>query len=175
MNSNERDEFNALLRQLCFAMRSLPHPELLDGYWKTLEKISLLQFSRCVDYMLSDQYTETKLPPAKAIWNIWRAVQAKTRAPTQQRPLEPAPKESKWLGMLNGRLLRYMDRRRRVEKFKGDLMMVERRAAVRELATYLENLALEECPADPADVDRMFDDAMRRCPEIDPPADHAQA
>jgi hypothetical protein len=153
MLSGDRTDFDALMKELCHGLGCLPHPERLDGYWKGLAKMSLIQFGRLQEFLLSADSPVSKLPPVPELWKIWRQFQSKSRAQVQT-PNPIAPPDSKWLKKVNGQFVRYMRWRR--QTYKGDILIVERREKCRELATYLEMMAADRMPVSDGEVARMF-------------------
>jgi hypothetical protein len=70
MQSTDREEFNAHLRKLCGGYDVFPSPDKLDGFWTGLQKLSLVQLSRVVDYALSEDGPD-KFPNVHAMWDLW--------------------------------------------------------------------------------------------------------
>jgi hypothetical protein len=74
----DRPEFEAQVARLCagYGQPVTKHREA--AYWSGLAKMSLAQFSRCIDFALSDAGPD-ELPAVKGIWKIHRGFRAGPR------------------------------------------------------------------------------------------------
>lgn len=73
----------------------------------------------------------------------------------------------KWLGYVNGMVLRYLMRRRLTENFKGDLNIAGRRAECLRLVEIFEGFEAEHDPeATEAEMKIRFDRAMDRVSDV---------
>jgi hypothetical protein len=88
--------------------------------------------------------------------------------PTMMRPTESPQKRA-----VNGCWLRYSTRRRMTDGFKGDMNIPARRRACNELVKWFEGCAADDMRVTMADIQRAFDGAMERIPDITTGETHA--
>lgn len=77
MQSSERTEFDEQLGILCAGFNVPITPHRREAYWKSLAKMSLAQFARCVDYAVSDDWRGEDVPSTHQIWGIHRSFRAR--------------------------------------------------------------------------------------------------
>jgi hypothetical protein len=158
MISSEQTEFNTLFDQVCAGLGAIPSDARRAAYWKGLSKMSLIQFSRVVDFCLSDEGPD-KFPTVPGVWKLWRVIAAAARS--RSMPPPPPPEElSKGLQHVNGMFLKYLLRRRVAEGFKGDINMPGRRAACLDLGAWLDRLIREDLAPNREELQSVFDKAM---------------
>lgn len=83
MLSTDRDEFDAQVATLCAGHNVPATPERKDAFWIGMAKMSLIEFTRCVEFALSEQGPE-KFPSTKVLWRLHREIKSSSRATTQQ-------------------------------------------------------------------------------------------
>lgn len=170
MNSNEREDYNILMKRLCIGLGALPSPERMDTFFAGLAKMSLIQFSRVVDACLDeDSACNGKLPTIPGVWKIWRGIRDKARA-TTRRLEPPPPKQSRQLMQVNGLFLKYLYRRRVVEKTPAtvNIDIEGRRRVCLDLVKFLEASAAEDLSPTDSEVRAMFDKAMEKVSDYEP-------
>lgn len=84
MLSTDRKEFEAQVATYCAGCNVPATAERQEAFWIGLSKMSLIEFSRCVEFALSEEGPEKPPLVPKAIWRLHREIQAKARARTQQ-------------------------------------------------------------------------------------------
>ena len=161
MLTEDRPQFETLMDQLSAAYSQPSYDVRKEAFWKALTKMSIIQFSRVIDFCLSEDGPE-KIPTAPAVWKLWRTVKDKARAQGPKAPIIDVPAPSKGLSLVNGLFLKYLARRRLKEEFKGDLHVAERRAACRSLAEWYDGCALEDMAPQPDELARSFEIEMAR-------------
>lgn len=143
MYSTDREQFDVQLSLLCQGY-GFWVGERSEAYWKGLSKMSLSSFARCVEFALSENGPE-KIPNVHGVWKIHREQRA-SGAP--QPPVRPAePEQSRWLRLVNGLFLKYLLRRRLTDGFKGDVLVLERRAECLKLVKLFEEEAASPDPS----------------------------
>lgn len=75
MQTSELEEFEAEIGKLCAGFEVPVTKHRKDAYWSGLRKMSLAQFSRCVEFALSEEGPED-FPGTKTIWKIHRQLRA---------------------------------------------------------------------------------------------------
>ena len=83
MQSSEIGEFETALGTLCAGYDVPVTKARKDAYWAGLRKMSLQQFTRVVEFALSEDGPED-LPTTKAIWKMLRQLRAPGSAPGVQ-------------------------------------------------------------------------------------------
>lgn len=164
MYSTDREQFDVQLSLLCQGY-GFWVGDRSEAYWKGLSKMSLPSFARCVEFAIGEDGPE-KLPNTHAIWKIHRGL--RTKGPEQQSAdLPPRPEQSKWLMRINSCFLRYLERRRLQEKFKGDINLALRRAKCLELVAWFEGMESESDPeATRKGMERRFEIVMAATPDV---------
>lgn len=162
MLSADRIEFEEQLAILCAGFNVPATAHRKHAYFAGLARMSLGQFVRCVEFALSDDGPDA-LPTTRELWKIHQH-----HKPVPPRPAEPAPDlEPKWLRCVNGMFLKYLQKRRSGEQFRGDINLPARRAFCVELVRFFEGMEAERDPeATEADMQLRFDQAMRRIPDL---------
>ncbi len=94
MLSTDREEFESQLRKLCAGFDTPYTTDREEAYWSGMQKMTLLQFVRCVDEALGENYFDPKNPATKripttgALWQLHRTARTHatqiTQAPRQQ-------------------------------------------------------------------------------------------
>ena len=100
MQSTDRDEFESLLKKLCAGF-DVPLGDRFEAYWTGLAKMSLIEFSRCIDYALGEEYAQAHADPKRRapmpttgqIWLIRR--QLKRAGQSFLLPPKPKPDRNK--------------------------------------------------------------------------------
>lgn len=104
------DDFNAFSDQaavLCAGFNVPATAERVEAYWRGLQKMDLMVFTRAVEYALGESGPE-KIPTTPQIWNIVR--QMRSRANVVQFKREEAPVVDDYVAFANRRMLRYLFR-----------------------------------------------------------------
>jgi hypothetical protein len=83
MLSTDRTEFDAQVSTLCAGFNIPATQERKDAYWTGLAKMTLIEFTRCVEFALSEEGPD-KPPIPKAIWKLHRDIKSNARTRTQQ-------------------------------------------------------------------------------------------
>jgi hypothetical protein len=90
MQSSDRTEFEESLAMLCAAY-NVPKTEARSAaYWLGLEKMSLLQFVRCIEYQLGEN-GNFKMPTISDIWQIPKKLRAGGAVISQAQEAEKSP------------------------------------------------------------------------------------
>lgn len=161
MISTDKPEFETQLTMLCQGY-GFWLGDRLEAYWKGLQKMTLVQFARCVEYALSEEGPE-KIPNTHGVWKIHRELRQWPTAPT---PEPPPPEVGKWLGYVNGLFLKYLLHRRVTLGETADINLAARRQRCRDIAAWFEGLEAERDPeATMADLERKFKAAMHAIPD----------
>lgn len=169
MQSDDRKEFDAMMDQLCVGLGAVSYDVRKEAYWIGLQKMSLIQFGRVVEFCISEQGPE-KVPSVPAVWKLWRDINAKARAQAAP-PAAPRVDDSPGLRRINGMFLQFVKRRRLSGNFKGDIDVAARRRACLDLAAWLDRAFVEDLVPDAAELQTMFDKAMAAIPDApDAPA-----
>jgi hypothetical protein len=157
VNSNQRTEFESLMEKL-YAGFNMPISEVrVEAYWMGLSKMSLGQFSQCVDYALGEHGPE-RIPSSSAIWKISNSV--RSRAPAQKPQGPPESPQSQCLRLVNGLFLKYLAKRRLSENFKGNIDIPARRKACLSLVDWISEWSPEELKTEYPQIRALFDKAM---------------
>lgn len=82
MLSTDREDFEAQVATLCAGFNIPATPERQEAFWIGMAKMSLIEFSRCVEFALSEEGPD-KFPSTKAIWRLHRDIKSNARAHTQ--------------------------------------------------------------------------------------------
>lgn len=83
MLSTDRDEFETQVATLCAGFNIPATPERQEAFWIGMAKMSLIEFTRCVEFALSEEGPD-KFPSTKAVWRLHRDLKSNARATTQQ-------------------------------------------------------------------------------------------
>jgi len=75
MLSTDRGEFETQMRTLCEGF-NLPAAAKLEAYWTGMAKMSLVEFTRCVEHALGEQGPE-KFPTTGQLWRIRAQLRAR--------------------------------------------------------------------------------------------------
>ena len=123
MNLDEKPRFHELLNSLFGAHGRTVWDGALAGYWKGLEKMSLMQFERVVGKAIEKlQYTErgvAKVPTVPELWDLHRGTRYEQPRPQQ----EPAWTGDAWDVAANLALLAYFERKkgeREIDRYAPD-------------------------------------------------------
>lgn len=165
MLSTDRKDFEALLVPLCAGF-NVPLADRPDAYWRGLQKMSLIEFSRVVDHALGEDGPD-KIPTTKQCWSIRNQL----RKPMRHEPAQPRvlpQRHGFWHSTVDGMFMRYLSRRRLTDRFRGDVNLLIRRVACKELWQFLEEhetefgreITLEQDPQ------ARFDRAMARIQDV---------
>lgn len=84
MLSTDRKEFEAQVATYCAGCNVPATAERQEAFWIGLSKMTLIEFSRCVEFVLSEGGPEKPPLTPKAIWRLHREIQSKARTSTQQ-------------------------------------------------------------------------------------------
>jgi hypothetical protein len=164
MQSNERTEFDGLMDQFCAGMGVPSYDVRKEAFWKGLQKMSLIQFGRVVEHCLSEEGPD-KIPNVPGIWKLWRSLAAAAR--TRSMPLPQPPEEqSEGLKLVSGMFLKYLNRRRVLEGFKGNIDVPKRRAACLSMVPWLDQAIAEDLRPSREELQRMFDAEMTKIPDL---------
>lgn len=169
MNSQDRADFDKLMKKLCIGLGALPSPDRLTTYFEGLAKMSVIQFSRVVDSCLDETDGVGKLPAIPAIWKIWHGIRDKARTRTQQIEA-PLPKLSKEQMVIDSMFLRYLERRRLKERFQGDINLAQRRQACLAIVKDITAAQITDWQTDMEAVAIMFNAEMAKIPDRAPSA-----
>lgn len=162
MYSTDREQFDVQLSLLCQGY-GFWVGDRSEAYWKGLAKMSLPSFARCVEFAISEDGPE-KLPNTHGIWKIHREMRS-SGAPQPAAAIE-LPPQGKWLCRVNSLFLKYLERRRLTEVFKGDINLAARRAECLKLVEFFEAIEAERDPeATEPEMRKRFDAAMTRIPD----------
>lgn len=160
MYSTDREQFDVQLSLLCQGY-GFWVGDRSEAYWKGLSKMALPSFARCVEFAISEDGPE-KLPNTHGIWKIHRDLRA-SAAPQPTKAIDLVPPQGKWLRWVNGLFLKYLERRRLTENFKGDINLAERRAECLKLAEFFEAIEADHDPeATEPEMANRFHAAMAR-------------
>lgn len=113
MQETDRQAFEVILAEL-FAALDKPLSEAQRvGFWKGLQRMSIVEFSRCRDQMLAE-LSEGEAPRKFGVADVW-AAKRRLRAPAP----ESTPKEPEWQGddwdiAANNHLLAHILRQRQM-------------------------------------------------------------
>jgi hypothetical protein len=79
MDNSHRKEFEAQIAQLCAAFPpTFASADRIEAYWRGLGKMPMSGVVRCVDYAISDEYEEDRIPSPKQLWRIYRQLRAQS-------------------------------------------------------------------------------------------------
>lgn len=170
MQASERPEFDAMMDQLCVGLGAVSYDVRKEAYWKGLNKMSLIEFGLVVEFCVSENGPD-KVPPVPAVWKLLHTIKAARRAPGP-KPVPP-PEDTIGLRLVNGMFIQYIHTRRVIMKFKGDINLLERRKAARELADWFDGMLAEGMLPDKTERKELFAKAMERI--ADAPAAQAVA
>lgn len=157
MNSSDKPQFDEQIALLC-AGYNVPVSVRPEAYWKGLEKMSIVELARCVEFALGEDGPD-KIPTTKDLWNIRKQLRVH-RAPPQK--IEAVTHESTGLRLVNGLFLQFLSEKRLGQNFKGDLHVMARRRECLDLAEWLDGLIAEDMLPTPLERQRAFDAAMAR-------------
>jgi len=125
MNQTERPQFLKSLAALFGAHGKTPGDGVISGYWKGLEKMSLMQFERCVEKAIEKlahaERGVSKIPTVSELWDISRGIRSYERPVAQMG--EPQWKGDEWDTTANLLLLAYFDQkkdRRLMDRYAPD-------------------------------------------------------
>jgi hypothetical protein len=105
MNSGDRPEFDVQLSMLC-AGYNVPIGDRSEAYWKGLAKMSLMEFSRCVDQALGEGGPD-RIPTTGQMWKLLKELRSQ-RTTTPWRPTETPWHGDGWDTQANRFLLGYI-------------------------------------------------------------------
>lgn len=77
MNSGDRHEFDTQMSILCAGF-NVPLGDRPEAYWKGIIRMSLMEFTRCVEYALGEDGPE-KIPTCSQLWGIRKQLRAQAR------------------------------------------------------------------------------------------------
>ena len=89
MQTADRPDFVAQLRQLCAGYNVPFTQDREDSYWRGLSQMRISDFARVVDHALSEDGPES-FPNTRKVWALHRQVRRSTRAAP---PTETAPQQ----------------------------------------------------------------------------------
>jgi hypothetical protein len=98
----DKPAFETILRELFGAIDKPLSESTIEGFWKGLAKMSLLEFSRCRDLLL-DELSQVEAPKKFAVPDIWAAKKRLRSAPVVTDG-QPPWKGDKWDEAGNWRL-----------------------------------------------------------------------
>jgi hypothetical protein len=89
MDNSHRKEFDAQIMQLCAGFPpTFASPDRIEAYWRALQKMPMSGVVRCVDYALSEDYDEDRIPSPRQLWRIYRQLRARSVS------IDPSPKRA---------------------------------------------------------------------------------
>lgn len=77
MNSGDRHEFDTQMSLLCAGF-NVPIGDRSEAYWKGVIRMSLMEFTRCVEHALGEDGPE-KIPTCSQLWGIRKQLRAQAR------------------------------------------------------------------------------------------------
>ena len=84
MQLSDRQDFECMLRELFGAIGQTLSDEKVEGFWKGLASLQLIEFGRCVDHLYADLKT-TPAPKTYTVGHVWQAKRAlRATAPVYQ-------------------------------------------------------------------------------------------
>lgn len=88
MNSGDRQEFDTQIAILCAGF-NVPPGDRQEAYWKGMMRMSLMEFTRCVEYALGEDGPE-KIPTCSQLWGLRKRMREQARATVliEQKPPE---------------------------------------------------------------------------------------
>jgi len=107
MQNTDREEFNAQMRKLCGGLDVFPSADKVEAYWTGLEKMSLPQFVRIVNFALSEEGPE-KMPNVPQVWAMYRDMRR-----SGPNAVQDAPPGDKPVGTIAEQLCTYAVMRHR--------------------------------------------------------------
>jgi hypothetical protein len=141
MQQSERPEFDGHVSRLCAAFNVPPTPERLGAYWDAFKNLGLIEIARMMERALSERGPD-KFPTVPAMWEIRR----KLKAVTVMVSAASTRNVSRHAIAVNLLFFGYLNRRRVIEAFTGDLNIPERRRECVELIEFFEELEAERDP-----------------------------
>lgn len=161
MRQNDYPKFQAMMATLGSVFNREVEGELASIYWDALKDLAIEQF---VESARSWIKHGKQFPKPADLISRWKEMLATAPPPKVELP----PPDRKWLALVNGMFLRYLQQRRITEDFKGDINLAERRAECLRLADLME---LFESANDPvaieAELKVRFDRTMSRIKDAD--------
>jgi hypothetical protein len=85
MQAGDREEFDSQMQILCESYDK-PWKSKLEAYWESMQKMSIVEFARCVEFAISALGPD-KFPTTRVMWEILGKFRA--RAPVRQQQLDP--------------------------------------------------------------------------------------
>lgn len=110
MLSTDREEFEAQVATYCAGCNVPATTERQEAFWIGLSKMTLIEFTRCVEFALSEQGPEKPPLTPKSIWRLHREIQANARSRTQQ-VVHRAEQQDHLLYFANRMFLRHIGNR----------------------------------------------------------------
>lgn len=161
MMTHDYQKFQATMAKLSVAFGKELSPALTDIYWEALKSLAIEQFQEGANSWIR---THKFFPKAAEILERFKQLdEAKLQGVTVQLP----PLEGKWLRLVNGLFLQYLQKRRFEDGFRGDVNIPSRRNACRDLAEFFEGLEAENDPeATEVELAIRFDRCMARIPDL---------
>jgi hypothetical protein len=164
MLTTDRSDYDKLFDTWCVGLGAIPTEARREAYWKGLSKMSVIQFSRVVDHCLSEDGPE-KIPTVPGVWKLWRSIAAAARTRSMPPP-QPPEEQSEGLKLVNGMFLQYINRRRVLEQFQGNIDVPKRRAACLGMVPWLNQAIEEDLRPSREELQRMFDAEMTKIPDL---------
>ena len=159
MQNYDYPRFQALMGMLTVTFGKELDAPLTDIYWEALKPLAIEQLE--CGTKLAIRHNK-HFPRPVDLFQLCKDAIAATPKPIDPLP----PKEGKWLCRVNSLFLRYLEQRRLVEEFRGDINLAARRAGCLSLAQFFEDLEVEgdtECTE--PELKARFDRAMARVPD----------
>jgi hypothetical protein len=105
---SDRQDFERMLRELFGAIGQTLSDEKVEGFWKGLASLQLIEFGRCVDQLYAD-LKSTPAPKTYTVGHVWQAKRALRASP----PMYPHPQRDNdgwdgWSKSANHHLLTYV-------------------------------------------------------------------
>jgi hypothetical protein len=161
MLRTDRAEFESQLKTLCAGFNIPATTERQEAYWTGLAKMSLLQFVRCVEYVLSEDGPD-KFPTTKAMWNIHKT--ARSRATQITQPVRLIEQQDHLLYFANRMFSRHLANRGGL----GPTELSAARKVTRDLVDWFAGPVRENDPdATPAAFVQAYIKALQRVSRID--------
>lgn len=148
MQSSDRPDFEKLVAKLCAGFEAqAPTPERIAAYVEGLDAMSLIEFSRVVDFALSEAYADEfseggkkrpRLPNVPLCWQIRKRFRARPEPKLNPAPIPPRKAPIDHLVLFANRLMvRHVIWREGLGERELDIAIAAKNELVTEFAAFV--------------------------------------